>query len=79
MLGNFKIAITLSTVDRKYNTAEEVFWVSSWESFALFSTDDLFEISVSMSLLLQNLPLLTTAGENESNGLKRKRIQLAEA
>ena len=36
----------------------EVFWVSHWESFALFSTDNRFEISVSISLLLQNLPLL---------------------
>ena len=30
----------------------------SSESFALFSTDNPFEISVSISLLLQNLPLL---------------------
>ena len=35
-----------------------MFWVSSWESFALFSTDNRFEISVSISLLVQNLPLL---------------------
>ena len=32
--------------------------VSSWENFALFSTDDPFEISVSISILLQNLQLL---------------------
>ena len=30
----------------------------SWESFALFSTDNPFEISLSILLLLQNLPLL---------------------
>ena len=35
-----------------------MFWVSSWESFALFSTDNRFELSVPISLLLQNLPLL---------------------
>ena len=35
-----------------------MFRASSWESFALFSTDNRFEISVSISLLLQNLPLL---------------------
>ena len=41
------------------NTGEEVFWVSSWESFALFSTDNCFETSMSISLLLQKLPLFT--------------------
>ena len=35
-------------------------WVSSWESFALLSIDTRSEISVSTSLLLQNLPLLPT-------------------
>ena len=40
----------------KNNTAEEVFWVSSWD-FRLFSADNRFEISVPISLLLQN-PLL---------------------
>ena len=35
-----------------------VLFISSWEGFALFSTDDRFEISVPISLLLQNLPLL---------------------
>ena len=44
------------------NTAEKVFWVSSWENFALFYADHRFEISVSFSLLLQNLPLLMTKG-----------------
>ena len=33
-----------------------MFWVSSWESFALFSTDNRFEISVAISLMFQNLP-----------------------
>ena len=37
-----------------------MFCVSSWESLALFSTDNRFEISESISLLLQNLPLLNS-------------------
>ena len=32
-----------------------LFTISSWESFTLFSTDNLFEIRASISLLLQNL------------------------
>ena len=46
----------LEIVNKQY--WEEVFWVSSWASFGLFSTDNRFKISVSISLLLQNLPLL---------------------
>ena len=35
-----------------------LFTISNWESFVLFSTNNRFEISLSMSLLSQNLPLL---------------------
>ena len=44
-----------------------MFWVSSWESFALFSTDNCFEISVSISLLLQNLSLVSRPTMYQSN------------
>ena len=42
-----------------------LFTISSWESFALFSTDNLFEISVLISLLFQNLPLFRKTGNVE--------------
>ena len=45
-----------------------MFWVSSWESLALFSADNRFEISVPILLLLQNLPLLQGSGKARFEG-----------
>ena len=51
----------LEIVNKQYRRGD----ASSWESFTLFSTDNRFGISVSILLLLQNLPLLFYTVDND--------------